>query len=314
MDGRLMTTLFIQRAVDSGTPGPHVVLIAGVHGDEYEPMLAVSALLERLRDQLLKGKVTGVPVVNESAYARAQRTGEDLLDLARTCPGKEDGSRTEQAAAAVSALIRSADYVVDMHTGGLAHDIFPMAGYMLHTDPGVLGIQREMALACGLPVIWGTDYRPDGRTLSVARDHGIPAIYLEYGGGAGLRKEVMKAYEEGFLRLLVHWGMLTEAPPRPPAEERYWVEDPRPDSGYFQGKMPAPSGGIFVAEAAPGQRIRKGALFGTILDPITGTRTSVRAGEDGFVLSVRVAVRVAPGDALGTILPITAPGKVVLPG
>ncbi len=58
-----------------------------------------------------------------------------------------------------------------------------------------------MALAFNLPLVWGTDYRPNGRTLSVARDAKIPAIYLEFGGGTGFRTQVVDAYKAGFMRL-----------------------------------------------------------------------------------------------------------------
>lgn len=293
--------------------GPHIVLIAGVHGDEYEPMLAAYELGDHLSDNLLRGKVTIVPVVNESAYSIGSRYGEDHLDLARICPGDSDGSISEKYAFQISSLIREADYLIDMHTGGSAHNIFPLAGFMLHNSVEILNKQRAMAFAFNLPVIWGTDHRPNGRTLSVARDANIPAIYLEYGGGSGIRKEVIEAYKEGFLNLLRSWKMIVGSVKTIPAEERFWVEDARLDSGYFQGKMPAPDEGIFIAEVKPGDLIKKGEAFGIIADPFAGKQTTIiHAAIDGLVLSVRVSVRVHAGNALGAILPISEPGKIII--
>ena len=40
-----------------------------------------------------------------------------------------------------------------------------------------------MARAFNLPLIWGTDASLEGRSLSVARDAAVPAIYAEYLGG-----------------------------------------------------------------------------------------------------------------------------------
>lgn len=301
-----------QNHIAATAPGPHVLLTAGVHGDEYEPMIAASELMKALSGKLLRGKVTVVPVVNESAYSAGNRCGEDHLDLARICPGKPDGSISERYAFQVSALIRQADYLIDMHTGGLAHHIFPLAGYMLHPAAGILDKQREMALAYNLPVIWGTDHRPNGRTLSVARDANIPAIYLEYGGGSGIRKEVIKAYKDGFLNLLRSWKMIAGAVKTIPAEERFWVEDARPDSGYFQGKMPSPAEGIFIASTSPGNTIQRGEVFGMVIDAYTGRETTIYADMNGLVLSVRVSVRVQAGDALGAIIPVSAPGKITI--
>ncbi|MGV3556501.1 succinylglutamate desuccinylase/aspartoacylase family protein [Larkinella arboricola] len=292
--------------------GPHVLLTAGVHGDEYEPMLAAASLIRELDEKLVRGRVTIVPVVNKSAYERASRCGDDGLDLARICPGKPDGTVSEQTADRISALIRTADYYVDMHTGGLAYDIYPLAGYMLHPSPEVLEKQQQMALAYNLPMVWGTDHRPDGRTLSVARDAGIPAIYLEYGGGTGLREFVVTAYKDGFINLLKHLGLINEPAGTLPETERFWVEDYRSDSGYLQAKMPSPADGIFKAAVQAGEWVRVGQQWGTIINPFSGERTEVVAAENGLAFLLRTTVNVRKGDALGGILPIEKAGKRII--
>ena len=69
-------------------PGPHLLITGGVHGDEFEPMAAIRRLIGPLRAGRIRGRVTLVPVVNEPAFRRGQRTAEDGLDLARTLPGR----------------------------------------------------------------------------------------------------------------------------------------------------------------------------------------------------------------------------------
>src|SRR5262245_29744661 len=159
--------------------GPHLLITGGVHGDEFEPMVAIRRLVTMVSPAALHGKITLVPVVNEAAFARGSRVAVDGLDLARTCPGRPDGSITEQIAHALSELIRTADYYIDLHTGGTTLSVWPLAGYMLHPNSQVLEKQRAMARSFNLPVVWGTDYRVDGRSLSVARDANVPAIYAE---------------------------------------------------------------------------------------------------------------------------------------
>jgi predicted deacylase len=298
--------------INSGIEGPLVMLCAGVHGDEYEPMLAALALLEELPGKLARGRVRIVTVVNESAYYSASRYGSDGLDLARICPGNAAGTPSEIAASQISQLIPDADYFVDMHTGGVMYDIAPLAGYMLHPSAEVLEKQREMALAFNLPIVWGTDHRPDGRTLSVARDAGVPAIYLEYGGGTGVRPHVVEAYKEGFVNMLRSLEMIAEPVMKPVSDSLFWVEDPRPDSGYLQGKMPAPADGIFVAEVKLGDQVEKGQRWGKIIDPISGESVEVIADIAGLAFLQRVLVKVKKGDALGGILPIQQPGKIVI--
>src|SRR5437762_7120332 len=125
--------------------GPHLLITGGVHGDEFEPMAAIRRLVSSIDAASLCGRLTLVPVVNEAAFARGSRVAEDGLDLARTCLGRADGSITEQTAHALSELIRTADYYIDLHTGGLALAVWPLAGYMLHPDVDVLAKQRAMA-------------------------------------------------------------------------------------------------------------------------------------------------------------------------
>lgn len=302
------------KEINSGQVGPVVLLTAGVHGDEYEPMLAALELIQELPAILKRGSVRVVTVVNESAYESSSRYGSDGLDLARICPGNAAGSASEEAAARVSELIPQADYFVDMHTGGVMYDIAPLAGYMLHPSEDVLEKQRKMALAFNLPIVWGTDHRPDGRTLSVARDAGVPSIYLEYGGGTGVRTKVVKAYKEGFINMLKSLEMIDKPVVEQSADSFYWVEDSRPDSGYLQGKMPSPADGIFIAEIPVGAMVEKGQRWGKVTDPLTGLTTDVLADISGLAFLQRVLVKVKKGDALGGILPVQQQGKKVIYG
>ncbi len=207
--------------IDAGDGGPVVLICAGVHGDEYEPIMAAYQLESSLPDKVISGKVIIVPFVNGTAVSSHTRYGNDGLDLARICPGKSDGSSSEKDAAEISALIINSDYLIDMHTGGRIFDIFPMAGYMLHPSQEVLDKQREMAKAFGLPAIWGTDHEPNGRTLSVARDAMVPSIYVEYGGGSITRKEIVSSYTDGCLRVLAMLGMISDSPRSPQGVPRF---------------------------------------------------------------------------------------------
>jgi len=246
---------------DSGATGPSVVITAGVHGDEYEPMTAAFNLIEKIQGQVKKGKLIIVPVASPDAYRSCSRLGSDGLDLARICPGKADGTGSERAAFRVSSLIKKADYYIDLHTGGKVLNIYPLSGYMLHASPEVLQKQQWMAAAFGLPVVWGTDSALNGRTLSVARDANVPAIYVEYGGGDPFNDTVVEAYVAGCLNILAGLQIIDDTFKL--NNPLYWVEDNTPDKGHLQSKMPAPSDGIFIPTVKPGdidcfKRIRLG--------------------------------------------------------
>ncbi|NQV27164.1 MAG: succinylglutamate desuccinylase/aspartoacylase family protein [Rhodopirellula sp.] len=282
-----------------------MLITGGVHGDEFEPMAAIRRLIDQFDSdeksmQTLRGTVTLVPVVNEAAFLRGHRCADDGLDLARACPGRAEGSITERTARALSDLIESVDYYIDLHTGGTELSVLPLAGYVMHSDATVLDAQRRMAKAFNLPTIWGTAGNLDGRSLSVARDANVPAIYTEYLGSATCHEEGVVAYVDGCLNVLSMLGMLN----REPAEnhvERI-VEDPRPNSGHMQVCHPSPVTGYFEPVVKLGDAVRAGDSLGTVFDLTGSGRQTILAQHSGIVLTLRTFPRVHEGESVGVVL------------
>jgi predicted deacylase len=285
-----------------GSEGPHLLITAGVHGDEFEPMAAVRRLLKTLDARQLCGRVTLVPVVNDPAFRRGARTADDGLDLARTCPGRPDGSITELIADALARLIRSAGYYIDLHTGGTQFQIVPLAGYMLHRDPRVLDAQRGMAKAFNLPLVWGTTPTLEGRSLSVARDANVPAIYVEHGGGGGFDPTKVEDLVAGCTNVMSHLGMLKA--PAKTSRVQHVIEDDREQSGHLQINHPAPSAGFFEPAVTLGQMIEGGQPLGEIVDPLGDAPVSVAATHSGIVAVLRSFPSVNKGDSLATVIEV----------
>ncbi len=296
--------------------GPHLLITGGVHGDEFEPIAAIRRLAGMLATSnsvsqapndsasdnvtLLRGTATLVPCVNEDAFLLGSRCAADNLDLARTCPGRPDGSLTEQVAHDLSQLIRTADFYIDLHTGGTEFSILPLSGYVLHSDPGVLEHQRRMARAFQLPLIWGTSPELEGRSLSVARDANVPAIYCEHGGAASCSPAGVVAYVNGCLNVL---GLL-EMIDRPAADllVQQFVEDPQPDSGHLQVCNPSSVDGFFEPAVSLGDKIDADAPIGSVMDLCNDETHVVRSQHSGIVLMLRTFPRVRAGDSVGVVL------------
>jgi predicted deacylase len=247
----------------------------------------------------LSGRLSLVPVANEPAYKLGRRVADDGLDLARVCPGRADGTITERIAWELSRLIREANYYVDLHTGGTNLRIWPLAGYLLHPDSAVLAKQRLMARSFLLPVMWGTDPSLNGRTLSVARDAAIPAIYVEYSGSIPFFPAAVDAMLAGCRNLMRALGMLSGQPL--PATVRYLAEDARPNSGHLQIQHPAPADGLFVPTVDVGDSVIAGAEIGWITTASDDRKQEVLADSSGRVVAIRTMPRVSAGDALAVI-------------
>lgn len=290
--------------------GPALLISAGVHGDEYLPMLAVQNLIRHFENNpdeadSINGTLTLIPVVNGSAFALGNRCGEDDKDLARTCPGADDGTITEQVAAALSREIEAVDFYVDVHTGGTELSVFPLAGYVLHSDEKILEQQRNLARAFQLPFCWGTSGKLEGRSLSVARDANVPAIYIEYYGshreaseatvGIGMDHPLV----HGCLNVMRHLNLLPEEESTRISPE--FVEDTRHDSGHMQICHPAPATGFYRARVKLGQRVGIGALLARITSPGSLESIEVLANRAGKVIVLRDYPRINKDDAIAVI-------------
>lgn len=300
--------MLIQTETFSGVlPGPHLLITGGIHGDEFEPMAAIRRLAETLRQQRpLRGRVTLAPVVNKPAFLRGNRVAEDGQDLARTCPGRADGSITERIAHELSQHIRTADAYIDLHTGGTRLMVEPLVGYVLHPDDTVLTRQRGMAEAFGLGIIWGTDPNLPGRSLSVARDANIPAIYAEYLGGGMLSRDGIVEYAAGCLRVMQSLGMVEHAPECQRATPILRIEDATPQSGHMQIAHPAPCAGFFETRVELGDVVQRGDILGVISDVLGHESIPILAQRSGRVIVLHTFAQVEAGTGLAVILPVEA--------
>lgn len=290
--------------------GPHLLITAGVHGDEPLPMLAVNELIRQFETNApnLRGTLTLIPIVNPPAFRRGDRCGDDHLDLARTCPGREDGSPTEQIAFHLSREIENADYYVDLHTGGTELCVLPLAGYVLHPDKAILSQQRALAKAFQLPFLWGTSGELQGRSLSVARDAGVPAIYVEYLGAHRELSDILNGEPgvlekdhplvTGCLNILRHLQMI-DGEEMTAQQER--IEDWRPESGHMQICSPAPATGFFRSKVRLGDSVSVGDLIGEI-EPEAGREVyPITSQKEGKVVVLRDYPRINKGDSVVVI-------------
>jgi predicted deacylase len=280
--------------------GPHVLILGGVHGDEYEPIGAIQKLSREIAVEELSGRVTFIPVVNEPAFSRLSRVGPDGLDLARTMPGSFQGTITERIAAELTDYIQNCDYLIDLHTGGAAMDISPLAGYMLHSNQTIRDMQFRMAKAMNLPIVWATSPELNGRTLSIARDAGIPAIYAEWGGGGGCRAQGVSDYVDGCLNILAALELI---PQREITNRVHaFFEDIRSESGVLQRNYPAPTAGWFEPAVGLGTSVSIGDLLGRVISLDGGPTEKVHSLQTGPVILLRAIPSVQMGDCLATVL------------
>lgn len=104
-------------------PGPRLLILGAVHGNEVCGTLAITQLLEEIDSGALaleRGTVTFVPVTNPLAYQLRQRTGERNLNR-NMAPSAIPQDFEDRIANVLCPLLDSHDALLDLHsfhTGG----------------------------------------------------------------------------------------------------------------------------------------------------------------------------------------------------
>ncbi len=281
-------------AMRSTQPGPTLVVLAAVHGDEYEGVEAIPQAFAEIDPATMMGTLVMVPICNLPAYEAAQRSSPiDGLNLARVFPGKANGTVTERIAHVLSEqLFRHADFLLDLHSGGVAYNIPTLIGY-LHHDSEMGRRSRAAAEAFGAPVIWGHPMPiPAGRSLSAAMEFGVPWLYTEAPGGGSARPEDVLRFRRGIMNLMRHLGMLPGTPEVPDS----WVH--LVGDGNLDIVTVAPVGGYFRATVDLLDRVKRGDLLGNMVDFFGQTTAMITAEADGVIIMLRRLHRVHVGEGL----------------
>jgi predicted deacylase len=275
-------------------PGPVVGILGGIHGDEYEGVLAAAQLRRELPSRLLRGEIRIAAPAHPAAWkARSRTSPSDGANLARVFPGRSEGSPTEQIAHFLTyQLICGTDLLIDLHSAGAHFDMPLLCGYHTGNDHRAEAPAR-FAEAFAAPFTWIHDGVPaPGRSISAAFELGVTALYVEGHGGLSIRAEDLDMYLNGVRRVLHVLGMLEGAPAATCRPVRV-----RGDGDTDAGIV-APASGYLVAHCRGGTAVTSGQLIAIIVQ-VDGTPTAeIRAPHNGFVMLLRRDARVSTGDTV----------------
>ncbi|MCB0522283.1 MAG: succinylglutamate desuccinylase/aspartoacylase family protein [Lewinellaceae bacterium] len=279
-DTRIHLNVHVYRSVN---PGPVVLLMAGVHGDEINSVEIVRrCIAQKMLDNLQRGSVIAIPVLNIYGFNNFSRDVPDGKDVNRSFPGSAKGSLASRVAFVFTKnILPLIDHGVDFHTGGSNNYNFPQIRYTASDMRS-----KELAAAFSAPFTIATSTIPKS-LRKAARDAGKSVIVFE--GGENLRFDGF-AIEKGIAgvhRLLHSLEMLPDAPPSDGSifiQKRTWMRASRP--------------GMFRWWKKSGQMVRKGEPLGVINDPYGQEEVPILAAKDGYIIGHNNAPVVGPGDAL----------------
>jgi N-alpha-acetyl-L-2,4-diaminobutyrate deacetylase len=277
-------------------PGPRVLIVGGIHGDEFEAQLALHGLIAQIDEKTVRGRLIIIPEVNRPASGVFQRCApSDGANLNRCFPGNRNGSPTERLAACLFEDIRpQADLLIDVHSGGPSYTGEAIA-FAFHGPACKMPEAEIVAVmdAFGLPYVV---YQPgiSSTFVGAAPDAGVAAIELDGGGTTLIESVNIEIFRDGLLRGLVHLGALAIEPPPHGLVSRHL-------DVLAQNMFEAPVAGLLEHRVRMGQTVETGDLVAAIhpIDRPGAEPHRIEAEAPGIVISQRSLLKVVAGDCLG---------------
>jgi len=267
----------------SKKPGPTVLFLAGMHGDETNGIEIVRRLIARKHLLNIKcGNVIAIPVINIISFLSHTRELPDGKDLNRSFPGTKNGSFGAQIAAdLMQEIIPQIDFGVDFHTGGKQINNYPQIRCAFEDVKST-----ELAILFGAPFIVNSSYR-DKTLRKEAAKKNKPILVYEAGESYRFNRLAIEEGIYGCLRLLYNLQML----------ETNVVEQSSIILSHSTWSR-AKTSGLFLSKKQYGAKVEKGEILGSINDPYGEHETAIISPETGYIIGLNNQPVVNSGDAL----------------
>jgi len=268
----------------SKVDGPVVLITGGIHGDEINSVQIVRRFMDSgVLDNLLRGTVICIPVVNVYGFIYFSRDLPDGKDVNRSFPGSSSGSLASRIANSITKKIfPHVDIGLDFHTGGASRYNFPQIRYTKTDEKS-----KELARVFGAPQILSRGTIPKS-LRRVALKEGKPFLVFEGGESLRLDGHSIAMAARGIRRVLHHLDMIENAPlPEEPSVHitaTSWIR--------------ASQAGLFTWLKCSGSFVKKKEEIGIIQDPHGDMNIKVLATRDGYIVGHNNAAVVSQGDAL----------------
>lgn len=272
--------VFVNRSIE---PGPSLLVMAGMHGDEINGVEIVRKIMKQQLHIPKRGTIICIPILNVFGFIQQSRELPDGKDMNRSFPGSETGSLASRVAyVMMHEIIPNIDYGIDFHTGGAIRTNYPQIRCKLED-----AVNRELAKAFNAPYTLNSPFRTSSLRSAAAKKR---KPVLVYEGGESLRLDNFAIDQgiKGYLRLVNHLKIaehfLEEQNENIILEKSIWLR--------------ARGSGLFERFVKSGDEISKGQLLGRISSPFSDFEKSVKSRKAGYVIAVNNQAVVNQGDAL----------------
>lgn len=267
----------------SENPGPTMLVIGGVHGDEINGLEIVRRSVKSgIFKELQSGSVIAVPLLNVYGFINFSRDFPDGKDVNRSFPGTKGGSLASRIAHTLTnEILPQVDFGIDFHTGGGSIYNYPQVR-VYRNDPESV----ELAHLFSMPHIVKTGLISKS-LRKIANVKKIPMVVFE--GGESLRIDEFSIDQgmQGIKRVLKGKGMAD-------------INVQPCDNIVFESAswIRANKSGILQCLKISGQHVMKGEVIAMITDPYGNSESKIKARKSGIIFGHNNKPVVNQGDAL----------------
>jgi len=264
--------------------GKTLALVAGIHGYEYPPILALYRLKAMIDPAELTGSIVLVHIANLPSFQKRTiyYNPYDWKNLNRVFPGDTSGSLSQRIASVLmEEVVKKCDFLIDLHCGDGNEALIPYTYWMISGEKGLDDLTRTMALAFGIPHIVIDESRSkdikDSKYLgNTAVLLGKPAITTE-SGLLGRTDEIsIRRNLDGILGVMRLFQMIEGRADL--VSDPVWID--RYEVVYSQ------SDGLFYPQAEMGHYLAKGQKVGYVTDFLGRVIEELRAPFSGILLYI----------------------------
>ena len=267
----------------SNNPGPIVLLLAGIHGDETNGVGIVREIIDLGINKPKNGTIICIPVFNIFGYLIQTREFPDGRDLNRMFPGTLNGSLASQFAYQFTKEIAPfVDYVIDFHTGGGDRDNIAQIRCSKNDEKAL-----ELAKVFNPPMIVFSENITKSLRDTLHK-MGKTVLLFEGGKSKELNPTIINEGVNGTKNVLIRLGLI---------EGEITVRE----TPIFVSKakwIRASDSGMFKIRVANGSYVKKKEILGVIQDPFGEFKKKIYAPFNCHIFCINKTPIVNKGDAL----------------
>ncbi|MCD1117738.1 succinylglutamate desuccinylase/aspartoacylase family protein [Chryseobacterium turcicum] len=266
--------------------GPVFTIVAGIHGYEYPPIIAVQELLKEIQPENIKGSLIIIPIANVESFQKRTPfiNPLDQKNLNTAFPGLSNGTPTDQIAHLITKeIIPNSTIFLDIHGGDASEDLLPFVCYYNRKDAAEntkkaheLSIKSRIKYVVSYPyTLKSTDQSK--YAFKEATQQGITALSIEAGKLGTVQKENVDLIKTAIYNMLEHSGNYIMRKSKAVTKKATVLLNQ-------QDYIRVPENGIFYSNLKSGDKVKKNQILGYITDEFGNKKQDIVSQTDGIIL------------------------------